>query len=111
MRNERKEIDAKGLDQILASGKITNAHLEAWGVCKRDGEYSIDGIERLTGGDGTSPRGVLELDIPARDKVWVLLRPEVLGDSYSIVKKKAFPREKGSIIDYDKILAIIAEHI
>jgi len=121
MRNERNGIDLSGLNQIdkaknkqarvIDEGKITNAHLESWGACKRDADYSVEGIKGLTGGDGTSPRGVLDLDIPARDKVWVLLRPEVLGEAYGAIKKKAFPREKGAGIDYDKILAIIAEHI
>jgi hypothetical protein len=111
MRNERKEIDTKGLDQILSGGKITKETLDKWGACKRDGDYSDEGIRQLTGGKGTTPRGIIDLDIPARDKVWVLLRPEVLGEAYGAIKKKAFPREKGAGIDYDKILAIIAEHI
>jgi hypothetical protein len=72
---------ARGPDRIL----ITVEDLDRWGACKRKwGErYSDENLEKiLDGRPGLTALEVLRLiDVPAEDRVWVVARPEVLGQS------------------------------
>lgn len=54
---------------------ITPAHLRAW-----DARYSDEAIAAIYGGrESLTPLEILSLDIPAEDRLWVVLRSEVLG--------------------------------
>lgn len=66
--------------------KITYDMLEDWGRCaSEDGEkYSKENVLKLTSGRAElTALECLDLDIPDEDKVWLVLRPEILGqDKY-----------------------------
>ena len=75
---------------------ITIKDLDEWGACNRaDGEkYSDENIKKLLGKrKGLTPLEITEMDqIPIDDRIWVLLRKDVLGDKLDSVVKK--------IVDY-----------
>ena len=62
---------------------ITIKDLDKWGSCSRgDGErYSDDRLHKLLRGrKGWTPADVSRMrSVPSEDRIWVLLRPEVLG--------------------------------
>ena len=62
---------------------ITIKDLDKWGACSRgDGErYSADRLHNLLRGrKGWTPLEVSRMrSVPVEDRIWVLLRPEVLG--------------------------------
>lgn len=65
--------------------QITKSDLDRWGACYReDGERYDD--EYL---DRTLPKTPMEISrmrsIPTEDRIWVLLRPEVLGEHFKPV--------------------------
>jgi hypothetical protein len=75
--------------------KITIGQLDKWGACKRANgeEYSDENLRVLFGGkDYITPLEVLDLKIPIKDKVWVLLRKDTLGDQFMIPVNKAVDR-------------------
>ena len=58
---------------------ITIKRLLGWSPC--DGCDTKSKLLQVSGGKASmTPQEVAELNIPAEDKVWVLLRPEVLGN-------------------------------
>lgn len=60
---------------------ITIADLDRWGACGRDHRYSDRRLKRLLRGrPGWTPMDVARSrSVPYKDRVWVLLREEVLG--------------------------------
>ena len=61
---------------------ITIKDLDRWGACCRDADrrYSDAALAKLLDGrPGLTPLEVCDLDIPVEDRIWVLLRPDVLG--------------------------------
>lgn len=61
---------------------LTIAQVHRWRPCSMaPGEkYSRDGLRALFGGDSITPLAVLYLPIPAPDKLWVLLHPEIIPE-------------------------------
>ena len=58
---------------------ITIDQVLSWGPC--GGYATRDELLAITGGrDSIAPVDVLALDIPAPDRFWLLLRPEILGE-------------------------------
>ena len=55
--------------------KITRKQLRLWGACYDDAE-----IASLVPESGLTPMEIAALDIPAGDRLWVLIREEVLPD-------------------------------
>jgi len=64
------------------SNLITIADLDRWGACGRDDQYDDETLARwLKGREGLTPLEVASLrQVPAVDRLWVLLRVEVLGE-------------------------------
>ena len=58
---------------------ITRELLRAWGAC-----YSDERIAELVPESGLTPLEVCDLPIPSEDRLWTLLRPEVLGSAFSV---------------------------
>ena len=60
---------------------LTVAQILRWRPCDmQPGEkYSRDALRALFGGDEITPLALADLPIPVEDRLWVLLRPEVLG--------------------------------
>jgi hypothetical protein len=57
--------------------KITADQIISWRPCYR---YPDDRVRALVPGLGLTPLEIAALPIPPEDRVWVLLRPEVLGE-------------------------------
>jgi hypothetical protein len=77
--------------------KITIKLLDKWNARKRKSwkKYSNDSVRGLLGGkEFVTPLEVLDLKIPLRDKIWVLLRQEVLGDQFLVPVDNAIDRAK-----------------
>jgi hypothetical protein len=77
--------------------KITIELLDKWKACKRrEGEeYSDKNLRVLFGEkDYITPLEVVDLKIPIEDKIWVLLRQEVLGDQFMVPVNNAVSRAK-----------------
>ena len=53
--------------------KITRKQLRLWGAC-----YNDERIAELVPEDGLTPLEVAALDIPVNDRLWVLLREDVI---------------------------------
>ena len=53
--------------------KITREQLRRWGAC-----YTDKKIAELVPEDGLTPLEVAALDIPKKDRMWVLLREDVI---------------------------------
>jgi hypothetical protein len=77
--------------------KITIELLDKWKACKRKkGEaYSNENLRILFDGkEFVTPLEVLDLKIPLKDKLWVLLRQEVLGDQFMVPVNNAVSRAR-----------------
>ena len=57
--------------------RITADQIISWRPCYR---YPDDRVHALVPGLGLTPLEIAALDIPHADRVWVLLRPKVLGE-------------------------------
>jgi hypothetical protein len=57
--------------------RITADQIISWRPCPR---YPDDRVHQLGPAIGLTPLEIAALDIPHADRVWVLLRPEVLGE-------------------------------
>lgn len=66
---------------------ITVQDLDRWGACGRSEQYSDGNLKKLLRGrPGLSPLQVARLrSVPVDDRLWVLLRPEVLEDHFDEV--------------------------
>ena len=62
--------------------EITLADIEPWVRCSSEPheKYSEDNLRLLAGGDSITPLAVCDLPIPDEDKLWVLLRPEIISE-------------------------------
>jgi hypothetical protein len=77
--------------------KITIELLDKWGACKRMPweKYSDKNLHTLFAGkDYITPLEVLKLNIPIKDKIWVLLHKEILGDQLMDPINKAVDRAR-----------------
>jgi hypothetical protein len=61
---------------MTAAHRITRAQLRAWDACYSDAE-----IAALVLPEGVTPLEVCDADIPAADRLWALLREEILPAS------------------------------
>jgi len=70
---------------------ITLKDLDNWGACNRgEGEiYSDENLKKLLGKKkGLKPIEIAEMEIiPLKDRIWVLLRRDVLGDAMPLILK------------------------
>lgn len=70
---------------------ITLQDLDRWGARGRlPGErYSDERVRQLWGGDSTTPLELARMkSIPLKDRLWALLRVEVLGDAFTKVLRE-----------------------
>jgi hypothetical protein len=59
--------------------KITVDMIMSWAPCD---EYSRSRVQKLgSGREGLTPLEICDLDIPAEDRLWVLLRPEIIPET------------------------------
>ena len=59
---------------------ITADMILSWNPCNK---YPKEQIHKLCG-DGLTARQIAELDIPIRDRIWILLQPKVIGEGMMI---------------------------
>ena len=63
--------------------EITVNQIHRWGPCSAGaGEpYSRENLKRMFGGKSITPLAVCNLDIPAEDRLWVLIRSEIFTNN------------------------------
>ena len=55
---------------------ITTEQIMSWNPCDRYNESIVSGLI----GDGKTPIEITELEIPIEDRLWVLLRPDIIPE-------------------------------